>query len=188
MTPEEETPVQAGATTPGQPEQAPKQLPTAMKPKDMGPHRDEKGRLKKGFNPHDRGIVGGNPHAFHQRRNRMAILQAVTPDIARKLTLQTIDIASNPDVRPADRLKATELLLRYAAGEPTQKHEVEVNTAPPAPAPVDLDATDVAALERIRAKLVKPAPAIEAVAKLVEKSQPAPAVPDSSDEKEAEAG
>lgn len=145
---------------------------TSIPPKE----RDGNGRFVPGFNPRKkRGWNGvGNPHAFHQKRNRMAILQAVTPDVAKKLTLNAIDLAMNSDVRPADRLKATELLLRYGAGEPTQKHEIEVSPAKPTTAPVDLDATDVAALERIRAKLVKPTEPIEAVAKVVEKPHTPP--------------
>lgn len=129
------------------------QQPKAFDFANPDAHRDEHGRFLPGWKG---GHSGGNPHSFHQKRNRMAILQAITPEIARQLTLQTLDIASDPKVRPADRLKATELLLRYAAGEPTQKHEVEVTQSVPTPGPIDLDTSDVAALERIRAKLTAP--------------------------------
>ncbi len=87
----------------------------------------------------------------------MALLNAITPEVARELTLNALGIALDSKARNADRLKATELLLRYSCGEPTQKHEVEVTATAPTPGPIDLDSTDVAALERIRAKLAAPA-------------------------------
>lgn len=97
----------------------------------------------------------GNRTAHYQTKNRMAILRAVTPEVAFRLTMNLVNIADDDKAKPADRVKATELLLRYAAGEPTQKHDIKVTPAAQSAPLVDLDAEDTAALERIRAKLLQ---------------------------------
>jgi hypothetical protein len=109
--------------------------------------RDEKGRLL----PGSKLAVGArNPHASRISELKTAMLAAVTPQDMVDVMLRLLDLTKNPDGKIA--LAAIELFQNRTVGKPKESIELDVTTDGPA-TPSRLDAEDVAALERMRAKL-----------------------------------
>src|SRR5262249_7663458 len=97
----------------------------------------------------------GRPHPQAARvyELRTALLAAVDSDTVVHVVKRPVGLVADED--PAVAIKAAELLLNRIYGKPRESIELDVHPPvdPTAGHPINLDATDVAILERLRQKL-----------------------------------
>jgi hypothetical protein len=94
-----------------------------------------------------------NPQAGVRLQLHAAFLQAVGTDRLREVIERHLLLIQ--EARPRDAAPLLELLYAYCLGKPIATVSMDVSTES-APSPIVLDAEDVAALERMRAKLSLP--------------------------------
>lgn len=81
------------------------------------PLRDGKGR----FLPGQTGNAGGRPKKLQEFTE---LAQKHTPEAFEAV----VDILNDPDTKPADRLRAAEMILDRALGKPLQASQIELDT------------------------------------------------------------
>lgn len=109
--------------------------------------RDERGRLLRGAR-----LAAGhrNPQSALRYHLHQAFLDAVGTDRMRDVIERHLQLIQ--EAKPREAAPLLELLYAYCLGKPIAHVSMDVSTES-APPPVVLDAEDVAALERMRAKL-----------------------------------
>ena len=118
--------------------------------------RDSAGRFLPGNK-----LGKGNPLCGRVVALKSAILKAADEDTIVRLMAGLLDIALG-DQSSKVRVQATVEYLNRVLGKPTQAIELDVSNAEAPSVPLDLDEAEVAVLERMRARLVRPIEAEEA--------------------------